>query len=317
MRFGFPIPTRGPLGTLETIGRLARAADEYGYDSIWITDHIVLPKATMSTYPYAADGKWDLEAAQHYLEPLTVLSYLAGITERPAIGSSVLVLPYRNPLLVAKMVATLDVLSKGRVILGVGVGWMEEEFRALGLTTFHDRGAVTDEYIRILRELWTKQEPSYKGRFHSFEEVRFYPKPVQRPHPPIWIAGHTRAAIRRAARLGDGWHPIGLRPPAGLYPGEFAKAAAEIRDQAEAAGRDPKAITLSFRAPIKFSYGAASGGRIPFVGTRDQIVEDVRTYQRLGVSHLVFDFAGHSADAILEQLHRFAEDVRPAFQGRP
>ncbi len=317
MRFGFPIPTRGSLGTLEAIGRLARAADTYGYDSIWITDHIVLPKATTSIYPYAADGKLDLEAAQHYLEPLTVLSYLAGITERPAIGSSVLVLPYRNPLLVAKMIATLDVLSRGRVILGVGVGWMEEEFQALNLTTFRDRGAVTDEYIQILRELWTKQQPSYKGRFYSFEEVRFYPKPVQQPHPPIWIAGHTRAAIRRAARLGDGWHPIGLRPPAGLYPEEFAKAAAEIRFQAEAAGRDPRAITLSFRAPIKFTDGAASGGRIPFVGTRDQIVEDIRTYQRLGVSHLIFDFAGPSADAIMEQLHRFAEDVRPAVRGRP
>ncbi|HSD50187.1 MAG TPA: TIGR03619 family F420-dependent LLM class oxidoreductase, partial [Candidatus Methylomirabilis sp.] len=208
-------------------------------------------------------------------------------------------------------------LSKGRVILGVGVGWMEEEFQALNLSTFRDRGAVTDEYIQILRVLWTKQQPSYKGRFYSFEEVRFYPKPVQRPHPPIWIAGHTRAAIRRAARLGDGWHPIGLRPPASLYPEEFAKAAAEIRSQAEAAGRDPKAITLSFRAPIKFVNGAASGDRIPFVGTRDRIVEDIRTYQRLGVSHLIFDFAGPSLDAILEQLQRFAEDIRPAVRGRP
>jgi len=317
MRFGFPIPTRGSLGTLETIGRLARAADEHGYDSIWITDHIVLPKVTTSQYPYAADGRFDVEAAQHYLEPLTVMTYLAGITERPAIGSSVLVLPYRNPLLVAKMVATLDVLSKGRVILGVGVGWMEEEFRALNLTTFRDRGAVTDEYIQILRELWTKERPRYQGHFYSFEEVRFDPKPVQKPHPPIWIAGHTRAALRRAARLGDGWHPIGLRPPAGLYPEEFAKLAADIRSQAEATGRDPKTITLSFRAPIKFTNGTVSGDRTPFIGSRDQIIEDIRTYQRLGVSHLIFDFAGPSADAILEQLHRFAEEVRPAVRGRP
>ncbi len=317
MRFGFPIPTRGSLGTLETIGRLARAADEYGYDSIRITDHIVLPKATTSQYPYAADGRFDVEAAQHYLEPLTVMTYLAGITERPAIGSSVLVLPYRNPLLVAKMIATLDVLSRGRVILGVGVGWMEEEFHALNLTTFRDRGAVTDEYIQILRDLWTKERPRYQGHFYSFEEVRFYPKPVQKPHPPIWIAGHTRAAIRRAARLGDGWHPIGLRPPAGLYPEEFAKLAADIRSQAEATGRDPKAITLSFRAPIKFTNGAVSGDRTPFIGSRDQILEDIRTYQRLGVSHLIFDFAGPSVDAILEQLHRFAEEVRPAVRGRP
>jgi probable F420-dependent oxidoreductase len=317
MRFGFPIPTRGALGTVEAIQRLAQAAEEYQYDSIWITDHIVIPKTLASRYPYAPDGKFDLDAAQHYLEPLTVMSYLAGVTDRIAIGSSVLILPYRNPLLVAKMVATLDVLSRGRVILGVGVGWMEEEFQALNLTTFQDRGAVTDEYIQILRELWTKEWPSYHGRFYSFDEVRFYPKPVQKPHPPIWIGGHTQAAIRRAARLGDGWHPIGLRPPAGLQPDEFAKAAAVLRSQAEAAGRDPKAIALSFRAPIRFTNGAAAGSRTPFIGSRDQVVEDIRTYQRLGVSHLIFDFAGPSVEAILEQLRRFAEDVRPMVRGRP
>lgn len=317
MRFGFPIPTRGPLGTLDTIRRLARAAEEYRYDSIWITDHVVIPKASTSKYPYSADGRFDLDVAQHYLEPLTVMSYLAGVTERPAIGSSVLILPYRNPMLVAKMVATLDLLSRGRVILAVGVGWMEEEFRALNLATFKDRGAVTDEYIQILRELWTKDWPSYQGRFFSFQEVRFYPKPAQKPHPPIWIGGHTKAAIRRAARLGDGWHPIGLRPPAGLRPEEFARAAAELRSQAEAADRDPKAISLSLRAPIRFTEGTASDGRTPFIGSRDQIIEDILTYQRLGVSHLIFDFAGSSADAILEQLHRFAEEVRPAVRGRP
>jgi probable F420-dependent oxidoreductase len=182
-------------------------------------------------------------------------------------------------MLVAKMVATLDVLSRGRVILGVGVGWMREEFQALNLTTFEERGAATDEYIHILRELWTKEWPSYKGRFYSFDEIRFYPKPVHRPHPPIWIGGHTKAAIRRAARLGDGWHPIGLRPPAGLSPDEYAKAAADLRSQAEAAGRDPRKITLSFRAPIKFTDSAASAARTPFIGSRDQIVEDIRAAQ--------------------------------------
>ncbi len=317
MRFGFPIPTRGSLGTLDTIRRLGRAADEYQFDSIWISDHIVIPKVSRSKYPYSADGRLDLEAAQHYLDALTVLSYLAGVTERVTLGSSVLILPYRNPVLVAKMIATLDVLSRGRVILGVGVGWMREEFQALNLTTFEERGAATDEYIQILRELWTKDWPTYRGRFYSLDEVRFYPKPVQKPHPPIWIGGHTKAAIRRAARLGDGWHPIGLRPPAGLGPDEYAKAVADLRSQAREAGRDPRAIALSFRAPIKFTDGAAPRARMPFTGSRDQIVEDIRTYQRLGVSHLIFDFAGSNVDAIVEQLHRFAVEVQPAFRARP
>ena len=317
MRFGFPIPTRGALGTLDNIRRLAQAADRLQYDSVWITDHVVMPKVLTSKYPYAPDGSFDVGAAQHYLDALTVMSYLAGVTERVAIGSSVLILPYRNPMLVAKMVATLDVLSRGRAILAVGVGWMREEFAALNLTTFEERGAATDEYIRILRELWTKEWPSFQGRFFSFDEVRFYPKPVQKPHPPIWIGGHNKAAIRRAALFGDGWHPIGLRPPAGLYPDEFAKAVTGLRAQAEAAGRDPKAITLSFRAPILFTDGGTSGTRTPFIGSRDQIVEDIRTYQRLGVSHLVFDIAGTSVETILDQLQRFAEEVRPQFRGRP
>ncbi len=317
MRFGFPIPTRGALGTLETVRRLGRAAEEYRYDSVWVSDHIVIPKSSASKYPYSADGHLDLEAAQHYLEPLTVMSFLAGVTERVAIGSSVLILPYRNPMLVAKMVATLDVLSRGRVILGIGVGWMREEFEALNLPTFAERGAATDEWIQILRELWTREWPSFRGRFFSFEEVRFYPKPVQKPHPPIWVGGHTRAAIRRAARLGDGWHPIGLRPPAGLHPEEYGRAAADLRAQAEAAGRDPKTITLSLRAPIRFTDGTAPGVRTPFIGSRDQIVEDIRAYARLGVRHLVFDFPGPTVEAIIEQLHRFAEEVRPQFRARP
>jgi probable F420-dependent oxidoreductase len=317
MRFGFPIPTRGALGTLDVVRRLGRAADEYRFDSVWVTDHIAIPKATRSKYPYAADGGMDLEAAAHYLEPLTVMSFLAGVTERPAIGSSVLVMPYRNPILTAKMVATLDAMSRGRVILGVGVGWMREEFEALGVTTYEQRGAVTDEYIRILRALWTQEWPSFKGRFYSFDEVRFFPKPVQKPHPPVWIGGHTRAAIRRAARLGDGWHPIGLRPPAGLYPEEYAQAAAELRAQANEAGRDPWSITLSFRAPIRFTEGVASGRRTPFTGSRDQIIEDIRTYQRLGVRHLIFDFPGTSVETMVEQLHRFSEEITPAFRGRP
>ena len=317
MRFGFPISTRGSLGTLENIRRLARAADEHEYDSVWITDHIVLPRKTKSKYPYSPDGSLDLEAAQHYLDALTVLSYLAAVTERVALGSSVLILPYRNPVLVAKMIATLDVLSRGRVILGIGVGWMREEFQALNLTTFEERGAATDEYIQILRELWTKDWPTYRGRFYSFDEVRFYPKPVQRPHPPIWIGGHTKAAIRRTALLGDGWHPIGLRPPAGLFPDEYAKAVADLRSQAGEAGRDPRKITLSFRAPLKFTNEAVSGARTPFIGSKNQIVGDIRTYQGLGVSHMIFDFAGSSVDAILEQLHRFAEEIRPEFRARP
>lgn len=317
MQFGFSIPTRGALGSAETIRRLAEAAEAWQYDSVWITDHVVLPRRTAAPYPYDPAGRWDLEAAQHYLEALTVMSYVAGLTRRVRIGSSILVLPQRNPVLVAKAVASLDVLTGGRVVLAVGVGWLREEFEALGVRTFEERGAVTDEYIRILRALWTEEWPSFQGRFYSLEEVRFFPKPVQRPHPPIWIGGHTSPALRRAARLGDGWHPIGLRPPAGLQPQAYGEAAREIRAQAQAAGRDLGRFTFSFRAPLHLTAAPLPADRTPFHGAPKQILEDIAAYRGMGVSHLVFDIPGATADAILASLQRFAEEVRPLAQAGP
>jgi probable F420-dependent oxidoreductase len=311
MKFGVALTTRGRDATAETLARVSRTAEECGFDSVWVTDHIVIPNRITSGYPYEATGIFDVPANEYYLEPLTVLTYLAGMTRRIRLGTGVLVLPYRNPILLAKTVASLDVLSGGRTILGVGVGWMAEEFRALGLETFEQRGAVTDESIRLVRELWTQEEPRFKGRFFHVEDIRFYPKPIQKPHPPIWIGGHSPAAMRRAALLGDAWHPIGLRPPVGLYPGEYAQAAATIRRIAEEAGRDPGEIALTFRASLAFADKPPSP-RTPFIGSPAQIIEDIQAYARLGVTHLVFGFRGPTVEALLEQLERFAMEVRQA-----
>ncbi len=311
MKFGVALTTRGRDATAETLVRVARAAEECGFDSIWVTDHIVIPRQVGSAYPYEATGQFDVPANEYYLEPLTVLTYLAGVTRRIRLGTGVLVLPYRNPILLAKTVASLDVLSGGRTILGVGVGWMAEEFRAMGLDTFEQRGAVTDESIRLLRELWTRDEPRFAGRFFQVEDIRFYPKPVQKPHPPIWIGGHSLAALRRAALLGDGWHPIGLRPPVGLHPAEYAQAAATIKRLAEKAGRDPGEIALTFRASLVFADRPPSP-RTPFIGSPAQIIEDIRAYARLGVTHLVFGFRGPTMEALLEELERFATEVGQA-----
>ncbi|MBI4573078.1 MAG: LLM class F420-dependent oxidoreductase [candidate division NC10 bacterium] len=316
MKFGVALTTRGRDATAETLARVSRKAEEYGFDSVWVTDHIVIPTRITSAYPYEATGTFDVPANEYYLEPLTVLAYLAGVTQRIRLGTGVLVVPYRNPVVLAKVVASLDVLSGGRVILGVGVGWMEEEFRALGLDTFGQRGAVTDETIRLLRELWTQDEPRFAGRFFRVEDVRFSPKPVQKPHPPIWIGGHTPAALRRAALLGDGWHPIGLRPPVGLHPDEYAQAVTTLRRLAGEAGRDPGEIALTFRASLAFTEEPPSP-RTPFIGSPTQILEDIRTYARLGVSHLVFGFRGPTLEALLEQLQRFAVEIRPAASDLP
>ena len=230
------------------------------------------------------------------------------------LGTSVLVVPYRNPLTTAKMLATIDVLSKGRVILGAGVGWLREEFEALGAPAFEERGRVTDEYLRVMRAVWTKDPVTVEGRYVKFRDVHALPKPVQRGGIPIWIGGHTDAAIKRAAMLGDAWHPIGLRPPAMLLPDEYAVKVKQLRSYAEQAGRDAKAIALTFRAPmeVRGAREKAPGGDRPlFQGTAAEVIDDVRRYQALGVTHIVFDPVRPDVKTALAALERFAHDVRP------
>ncbi|RMF86890.1 MAG: TIGR03619 family F420-dependent LLM class oxidoreductase [Nitrospinota bacterium] len=312
MKFGWSLPSRGPLARREAVRTLTQKAEELGFDSVWVSDHVVLPTQSRSQYPYDRSGAFPGGAEQDYLEPLILLSYLAGCTERIALGTSVLIIPYRNPIVTAKMLATLDVLSQGRLILGAGVGWWEEEFQALGLDTYAERGACTDEYLQIFRILWTQDDPHFEGKFFRFSQIRFAPKPVQKPHIPIWIGGHSRAAIRRTARLGDAWHPIGLRPPANLLPPEMADKIQELRRLAQEYGRDPQEIAITFRCPLRFT-DTADTTQLPFTGTAAKIQEDIRTYQALGVEHIVLDLTGDSLSERLEDMERFASTVRPAF----
>ena len=190
---------------------MATRAEELSFDGVFFSGHLTLPTARRSRYPYRSDGSFPLRPDQNVLEPVTEATYLAAVTERVHLGFSVLVLPYRHPVLAAKMIATLDVLSQGRVILGVGAGWLEEEFLALG-ANFPDRGQVTDEHIHLMKTLWTLDEPDFKGQHNSLSGMTMYPKPAQKPHPPIWTGGISQRALRRAARLSDGWHAIRLTP---------------------------------------------------------------------------------------------------------
>jgi probable F420-dependent oxidoreductase len=310
MQFGLSLPSRGPAATRQNLRALAQHAEALGLDSIWISDHIIVPQHIDSFYPYAPDGRFPAVPEQAYLEPLTALTFLAGCTDRVQLGTSVLILPYRSALLTAKIVSTLDTLSNGRVVLGVGVGWMEEEFVALGLDTYRQRGAVSDEYIQAFRELWTRDQPRFEGRFVRFADIGFAPKPVRQPHPPIWIGGHTAPAIRRAARLGDGWHPIGLRPPASLTPEEMPAAVAQLHDEAGRAGRNPQEITISFRAPLVFS-DAGGAQRVPLTGSVNAIQDDIGRYATCGVSHMIFDVQAPDVAEIGRVMERFVQDVRP------
>jgi probable F420-dependent oxidoreductase len=289
---------------------LAQRAESLGFDSAWVSDHIILPRSVDSFYPYAANGVATFRPDEDYYEPLAALNFLAGCTQKIRLGTHVLILPYRNPVLTAKMISTLDVLSEGRFILGAGVGWMEEEFKALGLDTFAQRGAVTDEYIQLFKELWTKDNPEFQGEHYQLSESGFQPKPVQKPHPPIWIGGHTNPAIRRAAKYGDGWMPIGLRPPAILEPEELAEKIARLRRLTMEAGRPEDAVSLCFSTGVTFDDSPCATRRM-MSGRAEQIAADLRQYQDLGIRNFILGFPGDSVAAVDEAMEQFSKQVMP------
>ncbi|NQW24605.1 MAG: LLM class F420-dependent oxidoreductase [SAR202 cluster bacterium] len=306
--FGTSLPSRGGMAGPEQLRSVAQRAEDLGYDHVWVSDHIVLPQKVDSFYPYAADGVPTFRPNEPYYEPLAALNFIAGCTKRVRLGTHVLIIPYRNPVLTAKLLSTLDVLSGGRVILGAGVGWMEEEFQAMGLDTYKERGAVTDEYLQLYKELWTKDQPSFQGKYYQISDVGFDPKPVQKPHPPIWIGGHSGAAIRRAAKYGDGWMPIGLRPPAILEPEELAGKIARLRKLTVEAGRPEDAVALTFSTGIVFDDSAGSS-RSLMHGRPEQIAADLRQYQDLGVSNFIVNFQGSSVSELQENMERFSREV--------
>jgi probable F420-dependent oxidoreductase len=305
MRFGVHGLNFGQVaGDVAMVVRLATRVDELGFDSVWVGDHIVIPWQIDSAYPYSPTGRPPFNPEESALEPLTLLSYLAGCTSRVQLGVSVLIVPHRNPLYTAKVLATLDVLSGGRVICGVGAGWMREEFEALGLN-FARRGQETDEWIRIFKACWRDGDPEYHGRLYSFANVKFEPKPLQQPHPPIWVGGNSRRAMRRAVELGDAWHPGWSRPD------QLAVQRQELDAIAATAGRDPATLSLTLLRPMQILDHPSEGPRRALIGNAEQVAEDIRAYAQVGVSHLVFGFRTTDGQEMLQQVERFAAEVRP------
>jgi probable F420-dependent oxidoreductase len=305
--FGWSLTGRGLLAGREAITTLARRADGLQYDSIWVTDRLLIPTRPTAAYPYSDTGAFPLGPDEPWLEALTAVTYLATVTERIRVGTSVLVIPYRNPLHVARALATADHLSGGRVILGAGIGWWREEFQGLGVP-FADRAARTVAALRLMKEAWTRTRLTLPD---VGEVGGLRPHPVQRPHIPIWIGGHSDAALRRVVEVGDGWHPLGLRPPVRLEPPELGVRARRLAALAEAAGRDPATITIAFKAPVRFEARPASP-RPLLTGAPAQIVDDLAAYVAAGVHHFVLDFTVPTVDAMVEVLERFAAEVRPA-----
>jgi probable F420-dependent oxidoreductase len=310
---GCTLPSSGAAADPAALGALAQTAEQLSFDSVWISDHVVVPEQITSSYPYSVDGRFPTQPLNPYLEPLSTLGFLAGRTQKVRLGVAVLVMPYRHPLLTAKMVATLDNLSGGRIDLGIGAGWMREEFESLGASTdiYEHRGSATDEQLRILKSVWTEDIAGFDGRFYRFPRLGVHPHPVQKPHPPIWVGGHTPPALRRTARLGDGWLPIGGRPPADLPPWQVAECIATIREQAQRIGRDPSSIRVQFNATVDFD---ASDGR-PFSGSAEHIANQLQSYLDVGVDSLLISMGRRPPTDYERCLRQFAEDVRPALGG--
>jgi probable F420-dependent oxidoreductase len=299
VRYGIALPSYGPLAGPDTLVRLARRAEELGVDSVWVSDHLVAPTSVRSIYPYdrRPDAKpGDMGVIEHFYEPLTTLAWLAGATRRIRLGVSAYVVPYRPPVVTAKQIASLDVLSGGRVILAAGVGWLREEFDALGVP-FERRGRRTEEYLAICRALWTDEVASYDGDLARLPAVRSGPKPVQQPLP-VWVAGNSAAARARAVRVGQGWHAIDLSPA------ELAPLTADLRRRAAGAGRD---VVVSVRKGI-LPLDRSPEPPHALYGTADSIRADAAAYAAAGCDYLVLNLRrAKSADAIERALEEAVE----------
>jgi probable F420-dependent oxidoreductase len=313
MQFGFNLPISGPLSDPDTVVQIAREGEALGYDYLTLTDHIVLPNLKVPGYPYSESGEFFGEGPDRRHEQLTAAAFVAAHTSRIRLVLAVMVAPYRPAVLAAKMLASLDVLSGGRLVVGIGAGWLEAEFDAVATTPFAARGAVTDEYLRAFRTLWTDAAPHYHGDWARFGDILFEPKPMQRPHPPIWVGGESGPALRRAARLGDAWYPIGSnnRHLLDTLP-RYRAGVARLRRFAGEAGRDPAAVALTYRVkryadpvpPV-----GSDGERRLFSGGTADMIGDLSALQELGVSAVDIDFERPDAAASLAEMRRFKETV--------
>ena len=298
MNFGVWIPNCRHLATPDLIRGAAVRAEQLGYDSVWVSDHVVVPHANVVNF------------GETIFDPLVTLGVIAGATSRVRLGTTVLIVPYRNAVVTAKMISSLDALSGGRVVFGIGAGWVAAESAALGVP-FAERGAMTDEYLQAMQELWTARAPTFAGTYTQFSGLVFEPKPVQKPHPPIWVGGHSRAALRRTAQFGAAWHPIN-RPPA-----ELRASRAEIARLCEARGRAvPPALTLRndirIVRPGQRVPASTHGGRV-LAGEPAALIDQIAELADCGVEHLVLEFLAADGRELDGQMAAFAERVRPRF----
>ena len=290
MRYGVAIPQANAFATPESIRAVAHAVEDLGFDSLWVSDHIIVPEGS-DYIPEFMD------------EPLATLAFLAAETRYITLGTSVLIVPYRDPVFTAKFLSTVDYLSSGRLIVGVGAGWLEPEFQALSVP-FAERGPRTDEYLRVYRNLWETETSSFAGRYTTYNKMRMFPKaaPNRRGTIPLWVGGNGPASVRRAAQLGDGWHPINIAPA------DMGDAVAGYRAECERFGRPAGPVCLRHMPGGRTAPG---GPRPPLSGTAEEQATDVRAYAEGGVDELMLSLAARTQGDLLAALRRFMREVAP------
>lgn len=303
MDFGCHLPMFGPVATRDILLTFSRRMEALGYDSLWASDHIALPYRVESRYPYSDTGQFPLPPDANFLEPLTTLALVAGVTERVKLGTTILVLPHRHPVLAAKCLSTLDHLSGGRVILGAGVGWMREEIELLG-APFDRRGAWSDEAIRVMRACWREERSRHHGTFFSFDEIGMFPKPT-RGDIPIWIGGHTARALERVVALADGWHAAFASFDA------LERGIAVLRAECDRRGRRFEELAITVRAGLAIRSSSLGPERKALQGAPEQIAEDLARYKALGVSTVLLEARQRNLEDMLGIYETFARTIRP------
>ena len=312
MQIGFNLPVSGPMASPEIIANIAQLGEALGFDYLTLTDHIALPDTSTPGYPYSTTGEFYTPDPGHRVEQLTTAAWVAARTSKIRIVLAVMVVPHRPAVLTAKMLATIDVLSAGRLVIGIGAGWLKAEIDAVATTPFAERGAVTDEYMDAMRAIWMHEKPVFHGKYTHIDGLLTDPKPLQKPHPPIWVGGESAPSMRRAARIGDAWYPIGSNNAHLLdtLP-RLTAGIARMKDLTAQAGRDPAAMGIVYRvkrhgqpAPL-----ATDGYRKLFTGTVADTIEDIATLKDRGVTALDFDFEGRDAAKSAADMKKFHNEA--------
>ncbi|MBI4265674.1 MAG: TIGR03619 family F420-dependent LLM class oxidoreductase [Acidobacteria bacterium] len=315
MKFGVFLPVSGKVvaGGGDVLAEAGQQAENLGFDSVWAAERIVQPWQMTTQYPYKADSQWTkfVPPDTPFLEPLTALTYLSAVTKKVELGVSVAVLPYRQPLHFARIFTSIDNLSKGRFILGAGVGWMVEEFKALGVD-FHKRGAMGNEFLDILNKLWVAERPEYHGKHYDFDPVSVSPPPVRKPRFPVWTGGESPAAQKRAAKYADAWFSYFVKITAEELGNKFK----EVQQISKDVGRDPSLgpVKLACCRPIDLLDTPVEQKAEDLEGTPDQLIAALKKFKDIGVEHMALQFIVGKYPERKKKIERFAKEVMPALK---